>query len=359
MFTDLKPYPDYAKSSVSWLGARPLHWRLAPGMAVLLPVKAKNSNLVESTVLSLSYGRIVVKPSDRMHGLVPASFDTYQVLDSGNIVVRPTDLQNDQTSIRVGIVRDHGIITSAYLGFNVIGDVAPDFAYTYLAALDALKVFYGMGSGLRQNLELADFKRLPFLLPPADEQAAIVKYLGHANARIDRAIAAKRKLIALLEEQKLAVINQAVTRGLEPEVPLKESGIPWLAKIPAHWEVRRAKEICERIIDCKNRTPAFVENGKYVVVRTTCIRRGIFTTEGSYTTDYDNFRVWTERGAPRAGDVFFTREAPTGEAAMVPNRNDLCMGQRMMYLRPNPELLDPVYLLHSIYGRVVRSYIDV
>src|SRR5665811_441598 len=213
------------RSSVSWLGERPLHWRLAPGMSVLRPVKAKNSNLAESTVLSLSYGRIVVKPSDRMHGLVPASFDTYQVLDSGNIVVRPTDLQNDQTSIRVGIVRDHGIITSAYLGFNVIGDVAPDFAYTYLATLDALKVFYGMGSGLRQNLELADFKRLPFLLPPADEQAAIVKYLGHANARIDRAIAAKRKLIALLEEQKQAFVNRAVTRGLDPDVILRDSGV--------------------------------------------------------------------------------------------------------------------------------------
>jgi type I restriction enzyme S subunit len=177
-------------------------------------------------------------------------------LDSGNIVVRPTDLQNDQTSIRVGIVRDHGIITSAYLGFNVVGDVAPDFAYTYLAALaalDALKVFYGMGSGLRQNLELSDFKSLSFLLPPADEQVAIVKYLGHANARIDRAIAAKRKLIALLEEQKQAAINQAVTRGLDPTVPLKDSGISWLGPIPVHWNVRRAKYLF-RDIDARSET---------------------------------------------------------------------------------------------------------
>jgi type I restriction enzyme S subunit len=239
MFTDLKPHADCISSTIPWLRKHPARWRLIHGMAVLRLVTDKNLNLTENTVLSLSYGRIVIKSQDKLHGLIPATFDTYQVLWPGNIVVRPTDLQNDQNSIRVGIVRDHGIITSAYLGFKVVGGTNPEFVYRYLAALDSMKIFYGMGSGLRQNLGVVDFKYLPILLPPLDEQLAIVKYLGHANARIDRAIAAKRKLIALLEEQKQAITSQAVTRGLDPSVPLKESGVPWLGQIPAHWDVNR------------------------------------------------------------------------------------------------------------------------
>ena len=81
------------------------------------------------------------------------------------------------------------------------------------------------------------------LVPPPDEQAAIVRFLDHANRKIDGFIRAKRKLIGLLNEQKQAIIHHAVTRGLDPNVPLKPSGIPWLGDIPAHWEVRRIKSL--------------------------------------------------------------------------------------------------------------------
>lgn len=244
MFSDLKPYERYGADPGQWIPAMPDHWRVAPGSGVLKPVAAKNTGLVESTVLSLSYGRVVVKPPEKLRGLVPESFETYQVLERGDIVVRPTDLQNDKTSLRVGLVHDRGIITSAYLGLRTNG-ISDKYAFTYLAALDHMKIFYGMGSGLRQNLDLKDFKRLPVPVPPANEQAAIVKYLGHAHARIDRAIAAKRKLVALLEEQKQAVIHQAVTRGLDPSVPFKDSGVSWLGRIPAHWEVQPLKSLCD------------------------------------------------------------------------------------------------------------------
>jgi type I restriction enzyme S subunit len=93
------------------------------------------------------------------------------------------------------------------------------------------------------HVSVGALKQLTLPVPSRDEQVAIVKYLAHAHARIDRTIAAKRKLIALLEEQKQAAIQQAVTRGLDPSVPLKDSGIPWLGKIPAHWAVHRAKHI--------------------------------------------------------------------------------------------------------------------
>ena len=129
--------------------------------------------MVEKRVLSLSYGRIVIKPDDKLHGLVPESFETYQIVDPGNIIIRSTDLQNDWTSLRVGLVRDRGIITSAYLCLRMVGPLTSEYGYLQLHALDLMKVVYGMGSGLRQNLDFTDFKRMPVLVPPPDEQGIL------------------------------------------------------------------------------------------------------------------------------------------------------------------------------------------
>ena len=170
---------------------------------------------------------------------MPESFETYQIVDPGDIIIRSTDLQNDWTSLRVGIVRDHGIITSAYLCLRTKGELDPEYAFQLLHAFDLMKVYYGLGSGLRQNLSFADLKRLPLFVPPSEEQSAIVRYLDYVDRRIHRYIRAKQKLIDLLDEQKQAVIHRAVTRGLDPEVQLKPSGVDWLGDVPEHWEIKR------------------------------------------------------------------------------------------------------------------------
>jgi type I restriction enzyme S subunit len=188
-----------------WSTPTPSQWSVQPGLAVLQENRHKNDGLVESQVLSLSYGHVVVKPIEKQRGLVPDSYEGYQILDPGDIVVRPTDLQNDQTSIRVGHVKDRGIITSAYIGLRPAGAWSDSYAYQYLSVVDSSKRIYGMGSGLRQQLGWSDLKRMPCLAPSAEEQAAIVKYLAHANARIDKAIAAKRRIIALLDEHRAVV----------------------------------------------------------------------------------------------------------------------------------------------------------
>jgi type I restriction enzyme S subunit len=195
--------------------------------------------MLENRVLSLSYGRIIIKPPEKLHGLVPESFETYQIVDPGDIIIRSTDLQNDWTSLRVGIVRDRGIITSAYLCLKAKGELDPEYAFQLLHAFDIMKVFYGLGSGLRQNLSFVDFKRLPLFVPPQEEQTAIVRYIDYVDRRIRRYIRAKQEQIKLLDEQRQAIIHQSVTRGLDPNVRLKPSGIEWLGDVPENWEVVR------------------------------------------------------------------------------------------------------------------------
>jgi type I restriction enzyme S subunit len=237
MIGGLRPYPAMKDSGVAWLGGVPAHWQVSPALAVYRPRQVKNTGLIESTVLSLSYGRIIVKAPERLRGLVPESFETYQIVEPGNIIVRTTDLQNDQTSLRIGHARHRGIITAAYMCLETKPIVLNQFGYQYLNAYDLLKIIYGFGSGLRQNLDFSDIKRMPVLVPQRDEQAAIVRFLDHADRRIRRYIRAKQKLIKLLEEQKQAIIHRAVTRGLDANVRLKPSGVEWLGDVPAHWEV--------------------------------------------------------------------------------------------------------------------------
>lgn len=247
MIADLKPYPEYKESGLPWLGQVPAHWEQRPAFGAFAPNHEINRGMKEKTVLSLSYGRIIVKSPEKLHGLVPASFETYQIVNPGDVVLRTTDLQNDHTSLRVGMVKDRGIITSAYLALRVLAGVSADFGFQFLNVWDTSKAIYGYGSGLRQNLDFSHFKRMPVPLPSLPEQAAIVRFLDWANGRLERAIRAKKKIITLLKEQKQAIIHSAVTRGLDPSVPLKPSGIPWLGDIPAHWEVRRSKYLFREV----------------------------------------------------------------------------------------------------------------
>jgi type I restriction enzyme, S subunit len=230
-------HESYKPSGVNWIGDIPAHWDMRPGFTCFEENKDRNKNLIEKTVLSLSYGRIVVKSEDKMTGLVPESFDTYQLIKPGDIVIRTTDLQNDKTSLRVGLARDKGMITSAYLGLRCKPEINPEYVFRLLESYDALKVFYGMGSGLRQNIDFWDFKRLPVPLPPRAEQDRIVTFLDQKTAEINDAIEKKERLIDLLNEQKSVLVKQAVTRGLNLKAPMRESGVDWIGDFPAHWRV--------------------------------------------------------------------------------------------------------------------------
>jgi type I restriction enzyme S subunit len=121
--------------------------------------------------------------------------------------------------------------------------VTNEYGHLLLHTYDLKKVFYGLGSGLRQNLDWTDFKYLPCVVPPLTEQAAIVRFLDHVDRRIRRYIRAKQRLIALLEEQKQAIIDRATTQGTDGAIPLKPSGVPWLGDIPRHWGVSRSRHL--------------------------------------------------------------------------------------------------------------------
>lgn len=288
--------------SRDWIGAFPTRWKVVPGFAVLRERQVKNVGLAESRVLSLSYGRVIVKPEEKLRGLVPESFETYQIVEPGHIIIRPTDLQNDQVSLRVGQVHDRGIITSAYLCLEAHGGLKPDFAHLLLLAYDLKKVFYGLGSGLRQNLSWSDFKRLPIPVPPPDEQAQIVRFLRYLDQRVNRLIKAKRRLIELLNEQKQAIIHRAVTRGLDSTVPLKPSG-DGDEQIPGHWERRAVMQLFSiGRGEVTSHEYIATHSGEYPLYSSQTSNEGIMGWIDTYMFDGE-YLTWTTDGA-HAGTVF-------------------------------------------------------
>lgn len=236
----MERYSEYKDSGVKWLGEIPSHWEVVRGLGVFSENKSKNTQFENSTVLSLSYGKIIVK-KDIDSGLVPEEYSSYQIVRPGCIIVRSTDLQNDKTSLRIGYVCNEGIITSAYLGLQVKGNNNDKYLYYFLHDWDITKEIYRHGNGLRQSLSWNDLRDISVLLPPLSEQDAIVRYLDTATSEIDKAIAMQQKMIDLLNERKQIVIQNAVTKGLDENVEMKESGVEWIGRIPKHWEVLKLK----------------------------------------------------------------------------------------------------------------------
>lgn len=230
----------YRDSGLPWVGPIPSEWQTVPLMSIAVERNEKNGGMLENNLLSLSYGRIVRKDIEANDGLLPESFETYQIVHPGDVVFRLTDLQNDKRSLRTALVEERGIITSAYLAVRAVG-VQPNYLGYLLRSYDLSKVFYSMGGGLRQSMKFDDLKRLPLVLPPIDEQTAIAAFLDRETAKIDALVGEQKRLIDLLKEKRQAVISHAVTKGLNPDVPMKDSGIEWLGEVPEHWEVAPLK----------------------------------------------------------------------------------------------------------------------
>lgn len=256
---ELKPYPKYKDSGVDWIGEIPKHWSIKPLFTAINEVKNKNRELKITNVLSLSYGKIVKRDVETNHGLLPVNFKNYNIINNGNIVMRLTDLQNDKKSLRVGYVKEKGIITSAYvtLSLKKNQDCYSKYLYYLLHTYDLQKIYYGLGDGVRQTMNFNDLKWLPIIDYYNEETKRITKFLDAKVTKINSLIVDKQSLIELLEEKRQAIITETVTKGLDPNVKMKDSGIEWIGEIPEHWEVTRIKyhsEINNRSLS-KNTNP--------------------------------------------------------------------------------------------------------
>jgi type I restriction enzyme S subunit len=246
MIAALKPYSEYRQAGLPWLDSVPKHWEMIPNRALMQEQRrVVGENAKDHTLLSLTLRGVIARDMVNPKGKFPAQFNTYKVVESGDFVFCLFDI--DETPRGIGLSCLNGMITGAYDVFRPRQVSNPRFLYYYYLFVDDGKLMKPLYTGLRKTIQRGVFASLKAPCPPPEEQAAMVRFLDYANGRLDRAIRAKRKVIALLHEQKQAIIHRAVTRGLDPTVTLKPSGIPWLGDIPKHWEVKRIKYLLREV----------------------------------------------------------------------------------------------------------------
>lgn len=213
----LNPNAEMKDSGIQWVGEIPVHWPVHPVYSYYGERKNKNRLGKEDNLLSLSYGRVIRKDINTNDGLLPESFNTYNIVEAGDIIIRPTDLQNDKRSLRTGLVKEHGIITSAYIDLCPLKQVDSRYFHFLLHAYDVMKVFYNMGNGVRQGLNYSEFSRLMVFEPPYDEQVAMADYLESKVTEVDTIIEQKKEQMAVLDAYKRSLIFEYVTG--KKEVP--------------------------------------------------------------------------------------------------------------------------------------------
>lgn len=207
----LNPNAEMKDSGIEWVGEIPVHWPVHPVYFYYGERKNKNRLGKEDNLLSLSYGGVIRKDINTNDGLLPESFNTYNIVEAGDIIIRPTDLQNDKRSLRTGLVKEHGIITSAYIDLCPLKQVDSRYFHFLLHAYDVMKVFYNMGNGVRQGLNYSEFSRLMVFEPPYEEQVAMADYLETKVTEIDAIIEQKKEQMAVLDAYKSSLIFEYVT----------------------------------------------------------------------------------------------------------------------------------------------------
>lgn len=248
MIHTLTPYPAYKDSSVPWLGEVPAHWEVK-SLGSLTNARSTR-NRTDLPLLSVVREKGVILRSsmkaDENHNFIPDDLSNYKVVHEGDLVINK--MKAWQGSL--GVSAYNGIVSPAYYVFEFqLGDAK--YGHMLLRSKIYVDFFGQVSDGVRigqWDLSINGMKRIPVVIPPLSEQSAIVRYLDYMDRRIRRYVHAKQKLIKLLEEQKQAIIHRAVTRGLDPDVKLKDSGVEWLGDVPEHWDITVAKRLSDIFI---------------------------------------------------------------------------------------------------------------
>jgi type I restriction enzyme S subunit len=304
MIADLKPYPEYKDSGLPWLGAMPSHWQLQ--RMKFLFAECVQKGFPDEPLLAATQTKGVIRKDVYGARTVTAQKDFHllKLVESGDFVI---SLRSFEGGIEVAHCR--GIISPAYTILSPRPEKRRSYFTHFFKSPDFIRSLTLLVTGIRegQNIDYERLSRAYLPLPPTEDQELIGRFLDYANRRLERTIRAKRKVIALLNEQKQAITHRAVTRGLDPNVSLKPSGISWLGDIPAHWEVRRLRTLVHRIDQGVSPLAEgfLAEGASWGVLKAGCVNRGVFR-ETEHKKLAENFEI-DPSIVVKVGDVLVSR----------------------------------------------------
>jgi type I restriction enzyme S subunit len=365
MIDGLKPYPAYKYSGVLWLGKVPAHWKVLPHRALFQEVNERSHP--DAPLLSVTIARGVI-PQEVL--LANSSKKDSSNLDKSNYkLVQPGDITYNKMRAwqgALGVSQYGGIVSPAYIVVRPRLKQVPRY-YHYLFrtpafASEAERWSYGITSD-QWSLRYEDFKRIYGVLPPLEEQTQIARFLDHHDRLTRRYIRAQRRLIELLTEQKQALIQQAVTRGLDPDVKLKDSGIEWLPKIPEHWRVIRVGSLAASLqtgpFGSQLHSYEYQPNG-IPVINPSHMKDGKILPDMNSAVTLDKASQLS-RHRLQVGDIIFARRGELGRCALVGHQETgwLCGTGSLRMRLEDEEFSDPEYLVRLFLSKGIAEWLSL
>ena len=345
-------YPEYQDHGVEWLGPMPAHWEVkrlrfaSRGIEQGWSPQCENQAADDDAWGVMKVGCVNGDEFDALENkALPQNLEpkSEYELYAGDILISRANTKEllGSAAIVPNGVRPRLLLCDKLFRLLPKPDVNQSFLTSYLRT-SAARFQYERSatgaSGSMQNIGHDTLKNLVVPLPSADEQGQIANFLDWKTAQIDALIAKKQELIAKLKEKRIAVITQAVTKGLDPNTPLRASGIPWLGRVPAHWIVGGFTKFVIHRADYRGKTPEKVRDGIFLVTARN-IKAGAIDYDASQEFVLeDDYEQTMSRGMPVIGDLLFTTEAPLGEVANI-DREDIALAQRVIKFRGEPDKL--------------------
>lgn len=320
-------YAKYKESGTDWLGEAPTHWRIVPLWTLFR--RTKRTGFENEQLLSVYRDFGVVPKASRDDNNNKASDDlsVYQLVKPGDLAINKMKAWQGA----VAISEHKGIVSPAYFIYEGIHNESPRFLHYLLRSPRYITGYLSISKGIRVNqwdLEPQYHSRIPVLLPPKDEQTAIATFLDRETGKIDALIAEQEKLLALLAEKRQATISHAVTKGLNPDAPMKDSGVAWLGDVPRHWKLGQLKNfICQKSGAIKtgpfgsHLTSAEMQQGEIKVYNQRSVIDNNFVDGDNYISQEKFEQLSSFQTFP--GDVLVTTRGTIGRAAILPESADI------------------------------------
>ena len=343
-------------SGIEWIGEIPKKWELFQARRMFRNVKRIVGNAVDDyDRLALTLNGVIKRSKDDSEGLQPEKFEGYQILKENELVFKMIDLENVNTS-RVGLSSYTGLVSPAYIVFTNEGE-DNRYAYYWFMFMYYNEVFNHLGGdGVRSALNVKDMLSLPIPNLSMDEQIKISNYLDQKCFKIDSIIEKQKKIIEKLKEYKISIITEAVTKGLNPDVEMKDSGVDWIGKIPSKYSLIKLKNLVSRpITDGTHKTPIYDDEKTGIpFLSSKDVKKGyIDWSEIKYITQ-DLHRILYKETAVQKNDILLAKNGTTGIAAIVEDDRVFDIYVTLAMIRANNNVILPRYLLYCLNSAISK-----
>ena len=351
----LRPEPEMKDSGIEWVGQIPKGWTVIPNKYLMHKEKDLCAKWTGEDVMSLTMNGVVIRDLVNPSGKMPESFDGYQYIKNGDLLMCLFDI--DVTPRCVGRVFHDGVTSPAYSNFKLHESVSLGYYYYYYLMLDHTKELLHLAKNLRHSFTAEQLGQLKVPRPSYKEQQAIAAYLDDRCAKLDEIVTEAEKSIEEYKELKQAVIFEAVTKGLDKKVPMKDSGIDFLGSIPAHWKITQLKRICERITDGSHFSPETVSDGMPYVTAGDVHGKGI-NYETCRRISNKDFASLVQSGCrPQKGDVLLVKDgATTGRVGLMTDNEECVLLSSVAMLTPINRISSE-YLMYLLESNVMQYQI--